>query len=190
MPAIGVVPFYLGDQRELLAGLAAGLARAFGAEVQTRAPWFDPEAAFDPVRGQYSSTRLLGWLLEDPQRRAAAPADRLLAVTGVDLFIPVLTYVFGEAQVDGRAAVVSVHRLRNEVYGLPPDPALLASRLEKEAVHELGHTYGLVHCREVSCVMRASTYAEDIDLKPAWFCPRCRAALPPAIAAAPWGVCR
>ena len=93
----------------------------------------------------------------------------------MDLFTPVLTYVFGEAQLEGRAAVVSCHRLRSEAYGLPPNPRLLYDRLHKEAVHELGHTFGLLHCSSVGCVMRASRYSEEIELKEAAFCERCRA---------------
>jgi archaemetzincin len=167
---VDLVPIYLAGERRLLAGLAAALARSFAAEVRLRPPWFDPEASFDLSRGQYSSNRLLAQLLTGPPDGAS----RVLGVTGVDLFIPVLTWVYGEAQLDGRAAVVSTHRLRAERYGLPADPALLAARAEKEAVHELGHTFGLVHCADPRCVMRASTYVEEIDLKTADFCASCR----------------
>ncbi|NJL28082.1 MAG: hypothetical protein HC897_09370 [Thermoanaerobaculia bacterium] len=73
----------------------------------------------------------------------------------------------------GRAAVASIHRLHSELYGLPADPVLLGERAEKELIHELGHTYGLVHCPDPDCVMHASTYVEDIDLKTASFCSGC-----------------
>jgi archaemetzincin len=63
------------------------------------------------------------------------------------------------------------------MYGLPPDPGLLAARLEKEAIHEVGHTLGLVHCTDGACVMHASTYVEEIDLKDAQFCASCRPAV-------------
>ncbi|HDL78962.1 MAG TPA: archemetzincin, partial [Bacteroidetes bacterium] len=66
-------------------------------------------------------------------------------------------------------------RLRNEFYGLPANNDLLAERFAKEAVHELGHTFGLIHCENPTCVMHASTYAEEIDLKNYQFCPNCRA---------------
>jgi archaemetzincin len=167
---IELVPIYLAGRPGALDALAAAVARAFRSDVQLRPPWFDPEASFDPGRSQYSSTLLLAQLLTAP----AAGVTRVLGVTGVDLFIPVLTWVYGEAQLDGRAAVVSTYRLRAERYGLAADPALLAARLEKEAVHELGHTYGLVHCADPDCVMRASTYVEEIDLKSAAFCASCR----------------
>jgi archaemetzincin len=141
--------------------------------VRVRKPWFDPEISFEPSRGQYNSTTLLRLLLDDP----SDTTSRVLGVTSADLFAPVLTYVFGEAQLDGRAAVVSIHRLCPEVYGLPSDDVLLFERLLKEAIHELGHTFGLIHCVNASCVMHASTYVEEIDLKTAEFCTGCLGAV-------------
>lgn len=170
MPSILLVPIYFSDRHAMLDALGLRLEATFGLEPQIRPPWFDPEIPFEPNRGQYNSTVILGQLLNGLRGDEA----RVLGVTGVDLFIPVLTFVFGEAQLEGRAAVVSTHRLRNEAYGLPEDEMVLMDRLDKEAVHELGHTYGLVHCSSVSCVMRSSTYVEEIDLKTAEFCPSCR----------------
>lgn len=172
---IALVPIYVTEGRSLLRHLETRLADTFGLEVEVRRPWFDPERCFDPSRGQYNSTLLLALLQGGP----GSDFDRVLGVTGVDLFIPVLSYVFGEAQLPGRAAVMSLHRLAPELYGLPADPARLAERAEKEAVHELGHTWGLIHCRQPECVMRPSTYVEEIDLKGVRFCGECRRALTP-----------
>jgi len=166
---LDLVPIYLADGEEWLHLLAEALERAFPVAVRVRPPWFDPEKSFDSSRGQYSSTRLLELLLD----HGGDGVWKILGVTSVDLFIPILTYVFGEAQLDGTAAVVSTHRLRTEAYGLEPDEALLQARLFKEAVHELGHTFGLVHCPDGGCVMHASTYVEEIDLKAATFCSAC-----------------
>jgi len=168
-PELALVPIYMGSSPSLLDGLGAELERLTGLSPRQRLPWFDPEEAYDPSRGQYHSTRLLALLDDGP----GAGFHRVLAVTAADLFVPVLTYVFGEAQLGGRAAIVSTQRLRPEVYGLAPDPARVAERLLKEAAHELGHCDGLLHCRDGACVMHASTYAEDIDLKPATRCPTC-----------------
>jgi archaemetzincin len=168
-----LVPIHFGAHGDLLGRLAREIEGTFGVAVKERPPWFDPGASFDASRGQYCSTAILAQLLEG----APDGESRLLGVTSVDLFIPVLTYVFGEAQLAGRAAVVSIHRLRSEIYGLPPNEDLLHERLVKEAVHEIGHTYGLVHCHDPDCVMRASTYAEDVDLKSARFCASCRGAV-------------
>jgi len=131
-------------------------------------PECDCEGAFDARRQQYNSTEILTHLLEIPH-----PPGKIVGVTDMDLFIPILTFVFGEAMLDGDAAVVSYFRLRTQFYGLPPDNGLLQQRLLKEIVHELGHTFGLLHCHRYDCVMHSSTYVEEIDLKPARFCPDC-----------------
>ena len=129
----------------------------------------DPQDAYDSKRAQYNSTKLLTRLLEtQPQN-----GDRVLGVTALDLFIPILTFVFGEAQLDGRVALMSTHRLSPQFYGLPDDKRLFYSRCEKEATHELGHTYGLVHCPSYNCAMHVSNSVEQVDLKPAAVCDSC-----------------
>jgi archaemetzincin len=153
----------------LLDDVGNRIAKVFSTKITIRPPRFDPEMAFDSSRGQYHSTAILESLLAD----GGNGTDHILGVAGIDLFIPILTYVFGEAQLDGRAAVVSTYRLDSSRYGLPGDAPLLRDRLAKEAIHELGHTAGLVHCHHSMCVMRSSTYVEDIDLKSADFCPDC-----------------
>ncbi len=137
---------------------------------------FHPNLAkvFDPSRSQYHSSGVLKQMLDDLAAHGD-PSDKLIGIVDVDLFIPVLTFVYGEAQLKGRCAVVSTFRLRNELYGLPADERLFRNRIEKECVHEVGHTYGLVHCREIDCVMRSSTYVEEIDLKTAMLCAACDA---------------
>jgi archaemetzincin len=128
---------------------------------------------YAPERGQYNATLVLARLL----RYLPEPQAKIVGLTNVDLFIPVLTFVFGQAQLEGPGALVSTYRLRNEFYGLPPDAGLLRDRTIKEVVHELGHTFGLVHCRDYECVMHASTYVEEIDLKGPGFCSACRGGL-------------
>jgi archaemetzincin len=121
-------------------------------------------------RQQYCSTEILARLIE----RAPCAGSGLLGLTCFDLYIPMLTFVFGEAQLKGSCAIVSTHRLRQEFYGLPPDARLLRERLLKEAVHELGHTFGLRHCADHECVMAASHAVEWIDVKTCRFCSTCR----------------
>jgi len=129
--------------------------------------------AYNSRRRQYDSTLLL------EQMRSVAPGgqSRIIGITDVDLFIPVLTFVFGEAQLDGRLAVVSTHRLDNRRYGLPGDELALRERLLKECMHELGHTSGLLHCPDYRCVMHGTNTVAEVDLKAPDYCPYCRRVL-------------
>jgi archaemetzincin len=132
------------------------------------------DSAYEPLRGQWNAARILQDLDGMEEARSAT---RVLGVTDLDLFITILTFVFGLAHLGARTALVSLHRLHNEFYGLPPEPELVLARLEKEAMHELGHTLRLTHCPDYSCVMHFSNAVEEVDLKEARFCPACRARL-------------
>lgn len=157
---------------DLLEYLAASLARAFRAPCRIRPETVDLEFALDQRRSQYHSTAILQRL-----ERSCDPDARILGVATADLYVPVLTFVFGEAQLDGNCAVVSIARLREEFYGLPASQSLVRERLVKEAVHELGHTFGLRHCPDWRCVMTSSHAVERLDIKEAEFCSRCRKAV-------------
>jgi archaemetzincin len=158
---------------DLLADLCSGLGREFRVECEILSAEADPAFAFNLTRQQYHSTEILASLV-----RRATPASRhLLGVTPVDLYIPIMTFVFGEAQLQGNCAVVSTYRLRQEFYGLPGDAPLFRTRLLKEAVHELGHTLSLAHCGNYECVMSPSHGVEWIDLKSWHFCDVCRAVI-------------
>jgi archaemetzincin len=149
--------------------LAAALARTFRTPCRIRPETFDVSFAFDERRNQYYSTAIIQRIERD-----CDPDARVLGVTAADLFVPVLTFVFGEAQLDGNCAVVSTARLKEEFYGLPARHDLLRERLVKEAAHELGHTFGLRHCADWRCVMTSSHAVERLDVKAADFCAACR----------------
>ncbi len=153
---------------ETLGGLAVRVAETFRMECRVRPERLEVAFARDRYRNQYYSTAILQAL--QPLVETGA---RLLAVTSVDLYVPVLTFVFGEAQLSGLCAVVSLHRLREEFYGLPAREDLMRARLVKEAVHELGHTFGLRHCDDWRCVMTSSHAVERLDVKSADFCVGC-----------------
>jgi archaemetzincin len=161
----------IADER--LQELSRAVGRSFGLRTYVSPAPLILDRAFDAYRGQYNSTALLVQLVN----AFAGTDEKRIAVVGVDLFIPVLTFVFGEAQLGGSAAVVSTHRLANPFYGLPKNDELSFQRLEKEVVHELGHTFGLYHCHQFECVMRSSTYVEEIDLKRIAICDECAATL-------------
>lgn len=129
--------------------LSEKLPAELGAACEILGSPLDAQPAFHAQRQQYHSTQILAQM----QSCRGPRSWRLLGVTPFDLYIPILTFVFGEAQLDGACAVVSAHRLRQEFYGLPGDPALMRERLLKEAVHELGHTLALHHCDDYRCAM-------------------------------------
>lgn len=162
-----VGPFRL----DLLEWLAQALQEKFSRPAEILAPALDPAFALHAERQQYHSSEILGRM----QGYVGAQTWRLLGVTQLDLYIPILTFVFGEAQLGGTAAVVSYHRLQQEFYGLPGDMDLLANRLLVEAVHELGHTLRLTHCHDYQCAMSPSHAVEWIDIKDSGFCEECLA---------------
>ncbi len=169
MSCIYIAPIQTGS-RFWLKPLEAGIHTAFGCRTRCVDLPFDLAGIFDPNRRQYNSSKILLQIIAAPP----PGASRVLAVADVDLFIPILTFVFGEAQLDGIAAAVSLHRLNSKFYGLPENQTVLTERLVKESIHELGHTFGLLHCRQPGCVMVNSTYVEDIDQKSVDMCGRCR----------------
>lgn len=152
-------------ERRFVEAAAHALERELETSCSTRQQPFDVTFAFHPERDQYHSSAIIEKLVDH--------GGITLAITDVDLYIPILTFVFGEAHVAGHAAVVSYHRLRQQFYGLPADDALTADRLAKEAVHEVGHALGLHHCEDYECVMAASHAVEWLDLKTTRLCDDC-----------------
>jgi archaemetzincin len=168
MKKLQILPVGPADAR-LLDWLRQSLQEKYRVKGEILSPALDPSFALHAERQQYHSSEILAAM------RAYIRHDtwKLLAITSLDLYIPILTFVFGEAQVGGSAAVVSYHRLRQEFYGLPEDLDLLADRLLVEAVHELGHTLRLTHCEDYRCAMAPSHAVEWIDLKDSGYCDSC-----------------
>ncbi len=164
--------WWIGERRpakRALDHVRLHLEAAFGPPVAVWEGVGRPEDAFDPRRKQWSSSRILSWLVR------TAPDGKVLGVTDVDLFIPILTFVFGEAQVGGRAAVVSTARLAEPGF---PDERIVLERLAKESVHEVGHVFGLLHCETPGCVMGRSASIRDVDRKRGHLCEACRERIP------------
>ncbi len=113
-------------------------------------------------------------LMNEVENNFSSDSSKTIGLFNVDLFIPILTYIFGQAFLNGRAGIASSYRLSNERYGMMTDDKFVLERFKKEVIHELGHTFGLIHCHIPTCVMRSSTYVEDIDQKSTHLCAGCR----------------
>lgn len=129
----------------------------------------DVDFAFDSGRNQHHSTSILQQL----EKSAPPFALKVIAITKVDLFIPILTHVYGEAQLGGKACVVSTYRLKDQISAAHPD-VIFKQRIIKEAIHELGHTFNLRHCKEHACIMHYCRTELDVDRKSDQLCRYCK----------------
>jgi archaemetzincin len=158
---------------DVLTTLQPKLEGTFGVACAIAPALPQPLDAYRRSRGQYLSTKIL----EELGRLDLPGASRLLGVVDLDLYVPELNFVFGQATMGGRQALIALPRLRQGFYGLAEDRDLFHLRVLKEAIHELGHTLGLGHCRDRSCVMSFSNFLRDTDVKGATFCLTCRSML-------------
>ena len=152
MRDIHLLPIGPVDEDTLIA-IASGIRDTFGVGVDRLQHLEAPEYAFDSARRQYSSELIL----REIASQESDGALRILAVTDVDLFIPMLTFVYGQAQLNGKASLISTARMQQEFYGLRQNRTLTLRRIVKESLHELGHTFGLTHCLSPSCLMAVAT---------------------------------
>jgi archaemetzincin len=129
----------------------------------------DIENSYSKERAQYFSTSIISEAI----KLSDALNGKVVILTEADLFIPVLTFVFGEAQLNGKHSIVSVCRLHEEFYTGKTDEDLLLKRTMKEILHELGHNFGLKHCHDWDCVMHSSTSIEEVDIKGDNYCKAC-----------------
>jgi len=169
LPGITLISFgHFG--KDILEKTAEAVIEEYHNPVIIRDGHLDLGEYYDSARRQYNGNSLL------MQMDALTNSDSLktLGVFNVDLFIPILTFIFGQAFLGGRTGIASIYRLNNERYGMVSDNQIMLSRLKKEVIHELGHTFGLIHCQNPTCVMRSSTYVEDIDQKEQHLCFSCR----------------
>lgn len=132
-----------------------------------------PQGSYNSKRRQYLSTAIL----KEMPAVKSKDIERVLGVADVDLYAPGLNFVFGEADISSGVTVISITRLREEFYGSRKNRKLFIKRCVKEAIHELGHTYGLGHCRDPGCIMFFSNSLRDTDLKGPNFCSICKGKL-------------
>ena len=153
----------------ILNKLQSRIFSVFGCPVKVNNPIPVPGEAYIQLRDQYLSDTFLEVLKQYKQKQY-----KVLGITEVELFTNGLNFLFGQADSKHSVAVVSLHLLRQEQYGLAPDETLFIDRAVKEAIHELGHTFGIGHCSDTSCVMHFSNSLSDTDYKETYFCSHCR----------------
>ena len=154
---------------EVLTAIEQKLHQVLEWEIRRGASLMMPEVAFNKTRNQFEALHVMRAVADV----APGNANRVLAITKEDLSIPMLTFVYGQAQLGGRVALMSLARLRQEFYGLPSNLGLLIGRAIKEALHELGHNFGLVHCPSTTCVMMLANDIQHVDDKDSEFCSGC-----------------
>jgi archaemetzincin len=157
-------------EESLLRNVAEAVTRELLFPVIIKEGHIDLSEFYDPVRRQYNGNKLL----KEVDTLYSTDSNKTIGLFNVDIFIPVLTYIFGQAILNGRSGITSMYRFSNERYGMKSDESFIIERFKKEIIHELGHTFGLIHCHVPTCVMQSSTYVEDIDQKTANLCIKCR----------------
>lgn len=157
-------------EKELTEPIIHDIIHEFNIPVHFKECILDISNFYNPGRRQYDANMIMKAVSD----RLPPGYTKAVSMVRVDLFIPILTFIFGQATLNGSLAIASLYRLRNELYGLEKNELLLAERFRKVILHELGHTFGLVHCPNPVCIMRSSTYVEDIDQKEIHFCRTCR----------------
>lgn len=172
VPTVGLVA--MGRLGEVaLRVVAANLQTILGIPVDLLEPVDLPKESFLPQRQQYDAGQVLMHLA----RLAQPSCLRLLGITSSDLCVPILTFVYGEAELGGRAAVISSYRLRQNEDGLAAPRDRYYERLAKVAVHEVAHTFGLHHCDDSNCLMRFAPTLKHLDQIQLLFCDHCEFAL-------------
>jgi len=157
-------------EKDFLDKIVARINLEFLLPVTIEESHLDLSQYYDPMRRQYDGNSML----KDLDSHSSPPHIKRIGLFRVDLCIPILTYIFGQAPLNGKTGIASLYRLRNEQYGMKKDDDLLQERFRKVITHELGHMFGLLHCHVPHCVMRSSTYVEDLDQKSHSFCNKCR----------------
>jgi archaemetzincin len=167
-PFLGMVPLGPIDP-DILRRLRTALSKFLLLPVRVLHPQPLPPQTYHVIRDQYNAVQLLEFLIDQKDNKAF----RILGVTAGDLYIPIFTFIFGEAQLNDKTAIISVFRLRGDTGEPAPTRAVFLARLLKLSLHELGHTFGLKHCLEDGCLMGFSSNLKKLDQKKLALCKYC-----------------
>ena len=165
-------PVLFQPDNDIISTLENRLSEEFNASIVTASPIKEiSDQLFDKQRKQWKSNDILQWL---SYKYKPSKSRKILALCDCDAYSGHLNFVFGEAYVEGSISAIYLPRLRQEFYGLKPDESLFYQRIVKEAIHELGHGFGLNHCKNIKCVMHFSNSLSDTDIKTSHFCNVCQ----------------
>lgn len=165
----------LGDfPPPFLAEIEAGLRAELGVSVLRLPPSPLPRAAWYPPRRRYRAERLIAFL----RPMVRAPATRVLGVTQADISTTAHGVhdwgVLGLGDLGGLGCVISTFRCRMN----SPGEAQTHFRMVTTCIHEIGHTLGLEHCPDTSCLMTdARGLVRTVDHTTGHLCARCRSRL-------------
>ena len=165
MPKLKLVP--LGEVPDYLIADIIEELRGMRTITEQSAALTLPAETYNPIRHQHLSEKVLEFLLKNSN-------GRTLGITDKDMYTGDLSYIFGQAQLNGAVAVVSIHRLDPRFYREDENQELFKERAIKECLHEVGHLLGLRHCENVPCVMGFSNTIMDVDTKGKELCNSCR----------------
>jgi len=157
------------SNKALLKKLQEELSNIFSVKTDAIILDFNLTESYSKERKQYYSTKII----ESAINYTGYADGKILILTDIDLYIPALTFIFGEAQLNGKHSIVSLCRLHEEFYTGLTNDKLLYERTKKEALHELGHNFGLLHCFDWDCVMHSSNSIEEVDIKGNFYCHHC-----------------
>jgi archaemetzincin len=165
---IGLVP--IGEIPEISPkSIAAHILGLLNLDVDILPALEHPAYAHDKKRLQYDA----GTILKTIETELFRDYTKVLGVVDLDIFVPIFTYVYGEAKQGGKCALVSLYRLKRNLDGSLPPLSLLLERAAKVALHELGHLFNLRHCMDEKCLMHFSGNLSHLDKTPVYFCRYC-----------------
>ena len=168
---IKILPL-LNVSDKILNDLKEEIGRAFLTKVEIEKALVSlPDNVYNKEKEQYDASKLVDYLSKYAEKIGG---EKIVAVCNLDLYIEGMNFVFGVAQKGGGVCLISLYRLDQRFYAKESNYGKLKERATKETIHELGHCFGLEHCKKEDCVMFFSNHILSVDQKEKFFCDNCR----------------